>query len=203
VSGPLVSVITPTWNRRGLLLDRCIPSVVAQDYPNLEHLVVSDGPDPLLQSRLRPLQAAWSHLRYLELPHHGEVPDWGVAARLAGLEAAKGELVAYLDDDNAWRRRHLVVLVAALREGVDFAYTRMERHWGGGAVDEVGVQPPQYGKIDTSIIAHHAELTATATWEAPHEGMADPHAPDWDLVSRWLEAGATWTHIPDVTADYY
>ena len=45
---PLVSVITPTWQRHALLLDRCIPSVAAQDYPNVDHVVVSDGPDPAL-----------------------------------------------------------------------------------------------------------------------------------------------------------
>ena len=26
---------------------------------------------------------------------------------------------------------------------------------------------------------------------------------DWDLVSRWMAAGATWAHVPQVTADYY
>ncbi len=42
----LVSVITPTWNRHDLLLNRCIPSVEAQTYPDIEHIIVSDGPDP-------------------------------------------------------------------------------------------------------------------------------------------------------------
>ena len=26
---------------------------------------------------------------------------------------------------------------------------------------------------------------------------------DWDLVRRWLEAGATWAFVPEVTLDYY
>ena len=46
---PLVSVITPTWQRADLLVNRCIPSVQAQDYPVVEHIIVSDGPDQLLR----------------------------------------------------------------------------------------------------------------------------------------------------------
>jgi glycosyltransferase involved in cell wall biosynthesis len=203
VTGPLVSVVTPTWQRRGVLLERCIPSVAAQTYAPLEHLIVSDGPDPFLAGRMLQIMADHPHLRYLELPEHNPVADWGVAARLGGLEAAKGEIVAYLDDDNAYRPDHLRLLVEALEGGVDFAYSRMERHWGGGAVDEVGVAPPQYGRIDTSLIAHRAGLTATAGTWSNHPGMEDPHAPDWDLVSRWVAAGATWAHVPVVTVDYY
>jgi glycosyltransferase involved in cell wall biosynthesis len=186
MTGPLVSVITPTWQRRGVLLERCVPSVAAQTYASLEHLIVSDGPDPFLAARMLPVMADHPHLRCL-----------------GGLEAAKGEIVAYLDDDNAWRPDHLRLLVEALDGGVDFAYSRMERHWGGGAVDEVGVAPPQYGRIDTSLIAHRAALTATAGTWWNHPQMEDPHAPDWDLVSRWVAAGATWTHVPIVTVDYY
>jgi cellulose synthase/poly-beta-1,6-N-acetylglucosamine synthase-like glycosyltransferase len=44
---PLVSIITPTWKRRDLLVKRALPSVAAQDYPNIEHVVVSDGPVPI------------------------------------------------------------------------------------------------------------------------------------------------------------
>lgn len=49
---PLVSVITPTWNRHDLLLTRCLPSVQAQDYPAVEHVIISDGPDEDLRDFL-------------------------------------------------------------------------------------------------------------------------------------------------------
>ena len=44
----LVPVVTPTWQRRDILTGWCIPSVQAQSYPDAEHIVVSDGPDPEL-----------------------------------------------------------------------------------------------------------------------------------------------------------
>ena len=43
---PLVSVVTPTWQRHEWLLERCIASVQAQTYPLIEHVIVCDGPDP-------------------------------------------------------------------------------------------------------------------------------------------------------------
>ena len=41
MSRPLVSIITPTYNC-GRYLKECIESVLAQDYPNIEH-VIQDG----------------------------------------------------------------------------------------------------------------------------------------------------------------
>ena len=63
---PTVSVVTPTWQRHDLLMDRCIPSVAAQDYPDVEHVICSDGPDPDLAERLAPLQADLERLRLVQ-----------------------------------------------------------------------------------------------------------------------------------------
>lgn len=192
MSDPLVSVVTPTWDRHGLLVDRCIPSVLAQTYPNVEHVVVSDGPDPVLRD-LVPSDPA---IRFAELPQHDWQARWGHWARLAGIDMAKGEIIAYLDDDNAFRPDHLRLLVdALLTSGADFAYSRMLVR--GGGEYEVGTPPPAYAQIDTSIIVHRADLLQKATWQ--------PSLPtiDWDLVSRWLGAGATWTWVAETTVDYY
>ncbi len=46
MSYPLVSALTPTYNRR-LFWPRAIKCFLAQDYPNLEWIIVDDGPDPI------------------------------------------------------------------------------------------------------------------------------------------------------------
>lgn len=204
----LVSVITPTWERHGPLLGRCVPSVLAQTHQPVEHVVVSDGPDPELRGKLFALgygSAGWPERRYVEVPVHDAGHGWGSRGRLAGLEVASGELVAYLDDDNAWRPDHLKLLVAALDAAPDarFAYSRMLRHWGAGAADEVGLAPPCYGQVDTSLLCHRRDLVEVATWRTAWPGHIDQHAPDWDLVDRWLAAGVGWAHVEQVTVDYY
>lgn len=200
----LITIITPTWQRRETLLERCIPSVFKQTWPEIEHIVVSDGPDRELAELIadelwkRPLR---KRLLFKQLPDHpaGDV-DYGSRARNHGLKYASGELIGYLDDDNAWRPDHLEQLAEACRD-VDFAYSQMIRHPAG---DIIGDSPPKYGQIDTSLIIHKRGLPERAgMWPLPHQIKYDKHAPDWGAVERWLAAGATWAHVPSVTVDYY
>ena len=194
---PLVSVITPTWQRHDLLLDRCIPSVAAQDYPAVQHVIVSDGPDNVLAGKIA--GRSCGAVVWDALPAHDPAARWGHWARLRGLELATGEYIAYLDDDNAFRPGHLAKLAAALDAdpSAGFAYSQIMMHNGGSSY-VVGVPPPAYGQIDTSAIMHRRRLLDTATWR--DEGQVTI---DWDIVERWLHAGAGWAHVPEVTADYY
>lgn len=192
-----VSVVTPTWQRHSLLFERCMPSVRAQTWPEVEHVIVSDGPDI-------PLAAAMAGQRvvYGELPAHDPHPqNWGSAARNHGLTLASGDLVAYLDDDNEFRPDHLRLLAEALLDtGADFGYARM---WTSRGY-QVGSAPPAYGQVDTSILMHRAGLPQRAgMWPTPGTLQGDQHAPDWAVVEAWLAAGATWTHVPVVSVDYH
>ncbi len=180
---PSVSVITPTWQRH-LHLERAIISVRAQDYPVLEHIVISDGPDPTLR-----ISQGLTLLAELSDNH----ADWGVTPRKYGAAIAKGDILAYLDDDNIWRPNHLSLLVAALLDsGADFAYS--QGLWPGGLI--IGSRPPQLGTIDTSLIIHKRPLLERAGW------MSAGYISDWNIVDRWLTAGASWTFVEKVTMDY-
>jgi glycosyltransferase involved in cell wall biosynthesis len=189
-----VTAVTATWRRHDLLLSRCVPAVAAQDYPALEHIIVSDGPDPELRGKLDGLP----RVRYAELPAHDPEAQWGHYARLHGIDLAKGDYIAYLDDDNSWRPGHVQILAAALQEtGAGFAYGMTAVHGRGDYV--IGADPPSCGQIDTSAIMHRRGLLDLATWRW-HPGI---ETIDWDLVSRWMAAGATWAGVPAITADYW
>jgi len=204
----LVTVVTPTWQRHDLLMGRCVQSVYAQTYPSVEHIIVSDGPDRELAMLVsqdlwrRPLQTR--PLRFLQLSEHLDGPvDYGSRARNHGLAYASGEYVAYLDDDNAYRPEHLRLLVRALKRDplADFAYARMLCHPTNSVI---GAETPIYGGIDTSLLIHRRGVPQKfGLWPLPGEIDGDKHAPDWGVVSRWLDNGARWTRINDVTVDYF
>lgn len=188
---PLISVITPTWRRHDLLLARAVPSVAAQTYPNIEHIIVSDGPDDELANLMFP-----DHVRLAWLPEHPPDSVWGEYARIEGERIANGDLLAHVDDDDEIRPKHLELLADALdRSGADFAYSQMQvNHSSGSGV--VGQDPPQYSQIGVSFL-HKRHLNDLATWRAGFQTI------DWDLVERWLVAGARHVFVPEVTVDAY
>jgi glycosyltransferase involved in cell wall biosynthesis len=193
---PLVSVVTPTWDRHDLLLSRCIPAVQAQTYDRIEHIIVSDGPDPVLAELL-----IGAPVVYAEVPERfNDNGNWGSRARNHAAKLVTGELVAYLDDDNAWRPEHLARLVAALEgdPAADFAYSRMLVRPAGY---QVGADPPVCGGIDTSLIMHRREcFDRFGLWPVPG---TIAHCPDWELVAGWITDGARWRFVDHVTMDYY
>src|SRR5690242_15804974 len=105
---PLVSVIIPAYNQ-GPWLARAIESTLAQTYPHIEVIVVNDGSrDPVT----RETAAQYiGRITYLERETNGGV----AAARNTGLEAARGELIAWLDQDDIWLTHKLEVEVRTLQ----------------------------------------------------------------------------------------
>ncbi len=97
ISNPcaLVSVVIPTRNRPELVV-RAVESVARQAYRNLEIIVVVDGPDAETEAALRAFGDG--RLRVLALPESRGGSD----ARNAGIAAAQGEWIAFLDDDDEW-----------------------------------------------------------------------------------------------------
>ncbi len=98
---PSLSVVIPTYRRLGLL-ERCVNAVMAQaiDPQRFEIIVVDDGHDDVVQACVAASATAAAAgggpcLRYLR-PAHGRGP---AVARNCGWRAARGEIVAFTDDD--------------------------------------------------------------------------------------------------------
>ena len=92
---PHVSVVIPTYNHSQYILST-IDSVFAQNYKGYEVIVINDGsPDDTAQV-LKPL-VEQNRIQYIEQENRGQA-----AARNRGLEVARGEFVAFLDDDDLW-----------------------------------------------------------------------------------------------------
>ena len=96
-----LSLITGTYQRPQTLAQKALPSVLAQAVSpsNFEWIVVNDGADPATAALIRGLDVPFP---VVHLPIRHPVDGFGLChARNAGLEAATGDVVAYLDDDNS------------------------------------------------------------------------------------------------------
>lgn len=93
--GALVSVIVPTLGRPEMVM-RAVSSVLAQSYAPLEVVVVIDGPDEETARALR--QFKDTRIKVLMLKEN----VGGAEGRNIGVREARGEWVAFLDDDDAW-----------------------------------------------------------------------------------------------------
>ncbi|MBP2075898.1 glycosyltransferase family 2 protein [Oceanobacillus polygoni] len=101
----MVSVIIPTFKRADKLR-RAIDSVLNQTYYKIELLVVNDNePDDDFSIRLEELISSIEDKRLFLV--HQEKHVNGAAARNAGIERAKGEYIAFLDDDDTWIKTKL------------------------------------------------------------------------------------------------
>lgn len=107
-----VSVVIPTYNHRDYVV-RTLESVLAQTAPPTEVIVVNDGSPDDTADVLRPL-AESGRIRYIEQPNAGQA-----AARNRGLAEARGEFVAFLDDDDEWPADKLQWQAEALRAAPD------------------------------------------------------------------------------------
>lgn len=100
----LASVVIPTRNR-ATYLKKALDSVYAQSYQNFEIIVVNDGST---DSTANIAEQYDTRLRYYGQPHQGVS-----AARNRGIAEAKGEIIAFLDDDDLF-------LPGRLEKGVDY-----------------------------------------------------------------------------------
>ena len=97
----LVSCIIPTYKRSNTI-SRAIDSALSQSYSNIEILVVDDNnPNDEfsleVQKRLKKYNGD-SRVRYIQQKSHNN----GAVARNLGIKAARGQYIAFLDDDDEW-----------------------------------------------------------------------------------------------------
>lgn len=95
-----VSVIIPTYKNRGGLIDS-IESALSQNYDGLIEVIVVDDNDPrsTFRKHTEELMEQYKDNPKVKYIRH-EVNKNGAAARNTGIRASKGDLIAFLDDDD-------------------------------------------------------------------------------------------------------
>lgn len=184
---PLVTVVVAAYDGERFLKET-LESVFAQDYGPFEVVFVDDG------SRDRTAEIARSFpVRYVRQENQG-LP----AARNAGLALARGELVAFLDDDDLLPPTKLAVQARYLREHPEVGCVLGRQDWIFEGIERPAMpRDPIFGEeggiqLVTAMIRRHVleEL-----------GGFDPsyrYAEDRDLFIRMREHGVEIAVIEDV-----
>lgn len=115
MSKKTVSVIVPSYNVASTVV-RCLDSVYAQTYEDLEVVVVNDGSTDNTLQVLRDYRRA--HMTLVLIDQHNQGLS---AARNTGLDAATGEYIYFLDSDDYLGPEEIELLVDAMDEGMDMA----------------------------------------------------------------------------------
>jgi len=120
VVNPLVSVVIPAYNRAGMLRE-AVDSVLAQEFRDFELIVVDDGST---DETPRLLDAYGRQIAVVRQPNRGVS-----AARNAGVAAASGRLIAFLDSDDLWLPAKLASQVQFFDSHPDALICQTEEIW--------------------------------------------------------------------------
>lgn len=112
---PLISVIVPVYNAEPYL-DKCVSSIVAQTYQNLEIILVDDGSPDSCPAMCDAWAEKDDRVRTIHQKNQG-----GGAARNAGLDVATGDLIAFVDSDDYLAPNMYAHLHRLLEHGADIA----------------------------------------------------------------------------------
>ena len=111
-----ISVIIPAYNIEDLL-EKCVDSVASQDYPGdlLQIIVVDDGSTDRTPEKADELAKKYSNVQVIHKKNGGSS-----SARNAGIEAATGEYLGFVDsDDYISGVMYSSMMEAAMRTGAD------------------------------------------------------------------------------------
>lgn len=132
-NAPLISVVIPAYNAERFLAE-AIESVHRQDYQPLEIIVIDDGSTDRTAEIAKNAQDVWCWRQ----------PNGGIgAARNAGVRAAQGELLAFLDADDLWTEGKLAEQLAVLRSRpeIDLVAGRVEQFIDGSYAGSLTTTP--------------------------------------------------------------
>jgi glycosyltransferase involved in cell wall biosynthesis len=188
----LVSVVVPVFNRERFL-DECLESVFAQKHRPIEVIVVDDGSTDASVARAE----AWGdRVRLIRRSNGG--PS---AARNSGVDAARGDFIAFIDSDDLWLPELLSKLLRVFAEApqTDICVAQAQNFWMPELADEEAryrdhpMSKPFGGYLAQGCMARREVFERFARWD---ENL--PHGETMVWFEACVSAGAVFHQSPEV-----
>ena len=192
MANPLISCIIPVFNGERYL-GEALDSILAQTYRPIEIIVVDDGST----DGTGELVARYGdRIRYFRQNNEG-----APTARNAGLSAARGAFVAFLDSDDLWHPDKLERQMARFeaRPELDLCVTHLQRFW----IPELETERQRFqnhrfaevlpGYITQTLLARRNVFDSVGNFNTSRR-VGDPM--DWFL--RAAEQGMVMELLPDL-----
>ena len=196
---PLVSIITPSYNQAPFL-EATIQSVLAQDYPHLEYIVVDGDSDDGSQEII--------HKYVDKLAWWTSEPDLGQTDAInKGFGRAKGQVLAWLNSDDTYQPGAVAEAVAYLQSHPETGMVYGDANFidqSGQVVGRFNAQQASYRRLRRGAvyIPQQASFFRADLWR--QVGPLDPSfyfAMDYDLWVR-LAALAPLDYLPRTWANF-
>jgi glycosyltransferase involved in cell wall biosynthesis len=185
VKGPLVSIVLPAYNAEPFLRET-LDSVFALEYEPFEVIVVDDGSTDGSAA----IAESYEGVHCIRQENRG--PS---AARNVGIEAARGEFVAFVDADDVVLPHKLSAQVGYLLDHPDVTATLGRQVWITPPPD--AVPDVVWGDLDgiplLSMVIRRAALVEVGCFDPALRGPEDT-----DLLMRLREAGYRFIVLPEI-----
>ena len=177
-----ISVVIATYNRSDMLL-KCINSVLLQKYPRnkFEILVVNDCSTDDTMVLIKRVKR--NHINVRVLSHKENKGEAG--SRNTGIKAARGEIIAFIDDDCVARLGWLSAIRAAFRRGVDGVEGMTTAPGSKGPFDSY-VENTKGGRYMTCNMSYRASLIKKVRCD---ERLRHANRVDSDMAFSVMERG--------------
>jgi len=181
-----VSIIIPTYNR-GYCLQKAIDSVLSQTYHNFELIVVDDGSEDNTDKLVKNYG---SDIVYIRQKNKGPA-----AARNRGVQAARYDLLAFLDSDDWFAENKLEVQLGAMLEKPAYLISHTQEIWYRNG--RVLNQKTRHKKNSGDIFCQSLEICAVGMSTVmlhrkifEHYGLFDEGYPCCEDYEFWLRVSA-------------
>ena len=197
---PLISIVVPVYNIKRHLLSDCLDSVLNQHYENFE-VCLADDCSTLEETKecLEEYKKKDKRIRVKYRKENGHI----AAATNTAIDMAKGEYIAFLDDDDILTEDALYLVAEALNKdkSIDMIYTDEDKMNTHGRFCEPFFKPDFSPDtlLSFNYITHFAVYRTKIVKEIGGINGDFNGAQDYDFVLRFTEKTNKIYHVPKIT----